>query len=384
MMQRLQHPNLVQGFGFQRSSSDPNKVYILMELAPLGSLNRVLQQCGRMSEIAARNYIRQGLLGLQYLHRNGVLHRDIKPSNMLLAADGTVKLADFGISILAGSGATQTNTLAGTPAYMSPDAICGRYSVASDIWAVGCSLLELVTGELPWSNLRLENSTQLIFHIATCGQPPTLPPTFTEATTVCRKFWSPTSGEQNPIGKPSGGPSLNGAMDDDEDTDDEPHTLSRKELLSDESNHFSPVDEEEGGVGAANGGRRGSARAEREVMISPQLASLLLQMLAVDPKERGNVPGLLSHDWFIVEESQLLPETCVNGLWGERELDRAHGHGAAGEGDGYQSGEEPTPSPSPTPAHSAQSGPPTNEDWNRFQGAHNHSATETFGAPEKE
>jgi serine/threonine protein kinase len=111
--------------------------------------------------------------GLAYLHAHRILHRDVKPANALIGADARIKLADFGISRLGLQHNTQT--ISGTPAYLSPDAINGRYSVASDIWALGCTVLELVTGQRPWAHLGLESSTQIIFAIGLNPTPYPLP-----------------------------------------------------------------------------------------------------------------------------------------------------------------------------------------------------------------
>jgi len=174
IMERLHHRNLVRGYGMQRDA-DSGRIHIIMELVPLGSLAKLIKEFGPVCEAAARTYTAQMLEGLKYLHSEGILHRDIKPANALIGADGSIKLADFGISRLGLS--HQTQTISGTPAYLSPDAINGRYSVASDLWALGCSVLELITGELPWAHLGLESSTQIIFAIATNPDPYPLPDT---------------------------------------------------------------------------------------------------------------------------------------------------------------------------------------------------------------
>jgi serine/threonine protein kinase len=172
IMERLHHPNVVRGYGLQRDP-EHGRVHIIMELVPLGSLQKLLHEFGPLSEAAARTYASQMLHGLRYLHSEGILHRDIKPANALIGADGCIKLADFGISRLGLQHKTQT--ISGTPAYMAPDAINGRYSVASDVWAFGCTVLELITGQQPWSHLGLDSGTQLIFAIAMRSEPHPIP-----------------------------------------------------------------------------------------------------------------------------------------------------------------------------------------------------------------
>jgi serine/threonine protein kinase len=175
LMQSITHPNVVRGFGLQ---VDSHNVYVLMELLKSGSLDQVLSDVGPLPEAAVRSYTIQVLDGLAYLHQKGILHRDIKPGNLLLSESGTVKLADFGISRLvsAQDSFVKSSSIAGTPAYLSPEAIQGRYSISSDLWAVGCTVLQLVAGRVPYSEKEFENSTQLIFYIYSTNSPPHIPP----------------------------------------------------------------------------------------------------------------------------------------------------------------------------------------------------------------
>jgi len=92
----------------------------------------------------------QVLQGLAYLHTKKTIHRDIKPSNILLSREGIVKLADFGVSgELVGSNA---GTFTGTSFYMAPERITGEtmYTIRSDVWSTGISLLELVQNRFPY------------------------------------------------------------------------------------------------------------------------------------------------------------------------------------------------------------------------------------------
>src|SRR5262249_22462847 len=90
-------------------------------------------------------------LGLDQAHRAGVVHRDLKPANILLARDGTPKIADFGVAKLTegGHGLTLSQALVGSPSYMSPEQAEGRAATvgpASDVWALGAVLYEMLTG----------------------------------------------------------------------------------------------------------------------------------------------------------------------------------------------------------------------------------------------
>jgi serine/threonine-protein kinase len=89
---------------------------------------------------------------LAYAHRQNVIHRDVKPSNMLLAADGTVKLMDFGISKVMETGDEARSEAKGTPQYMPPEQILGReIDGRTDLYALGISMFEISTAQRPFS-----------------------------------------------------------------------------------------------------------------------------------------------------------------------------------------------------------------------------------------
>lgn len=113
----------------------------------------------------------QVLQGLQYLHDQGVIHRDIKGANILTTKDGTVKLADFGVSTstLAG-GQDKEAQVVGTPYWMAPEIIqLSGASSASDIWSVGCTVIELQQGKPPYSHLA---AMPALFAIVNDDHPP--------------------------------------------------------------------------------------------------------------------------------------------------------------------------------------------------------------------
>ncbi len=123
----------------------------------------------RVADIAA-----QTAAGLAVAHGQRVVHRDIKPGNLLLAADGTVKIADFGIARFAGeasSALTGTGQVIGTSAYLAPERGLGRPAgPASDVYALGCVLYELLTGQPPFQG---DNAAAVVFqHIDAAPVPP--------------------------------------------------------------------------------------------------------------------------------------------------------------------------------------------------------------------
>nr|CAJ2470525.1 unnamed protein product [Leishmania braziliensis] len=163
VLTELSHPNIVRVVAFMVMKESAR---IYMEWIPSGSLQDVLRHHprGALRENVVRRYARDVVTGLTYLHSRGIIHRDVKPANMLLSSDGTVKLTDFGTSlVLNGNNRTlESNAITGTAAYMAPECVHGTYSSASDIWSFGCSLVQLLTGNAPWYNAEAGSSPEPI------------------------------------------------------------------------------------------------------------------------------------------------------------------------------------------------------------------------------
>lgn len=112
----------------------------------------------------------QVLQGLQYLHDQGVIHRDIKGANILTTKDGTVKLADFGVSTSTLTGPDKEAQVVGTPYWMAPEIIqLSGATSASDIWSVGCTVIELLQGRPPYHHLA---AMPALFAIVNDDHPP--------------------------------------------------------------------------------------------------------------------------------------------------------------------------------------------------------------------
>lgn len=110
----------------------------------------------------------QVLQGLQYLHDQGVIHRDIKGANILTTKEGLVKLADFGVATRAGG--LGDASVVGTPYWMAPEVIeLAGATTASDIWSVGCTVIELIDGKPPYHKL---SSMPALFRIVNDDHPP--------------------------------------------------------------------------------------------------------------------------------------------------------------------------------------------------------------------
>lgn len=150
LLKNLNHINIVKYHGFIQKMSN---LYIILEYAAKGSLKTLMSNRPRkcLTESETEIYIRQTLNGLAYLHDKGVIHRDIKAANLLLDANNIVKLADFGVSTKVNNSAM---TLAGSLNWMAPEIITNKgASTLSDIWSLGATVVELLTGKPPYHNL---------------------------------------------------------------------------------------------------------------------------------------------------------------------------------------------------------------------------------------
>ena len=99
-------------------------MFLLLEYCPCGDLGKVLEKQRRLTEDVARIYACEIILGLEYLHENGVLYRDLKPDNLLMSPAGHIKLADFGLSKMNVDESYTSNSFCGTHAYLAPEIVC--------------------------------------------------------------------------------------------------------------------------------------------------------------------------------------------------------------------------------------------------------------------
>jgi tRNA A-37 threonylcarbamoyl transferase component Bud32 len=154
---RLKHPNVVTVHDFGVCEDDV--VYLVMELVEGENLRTMIKEGGPMTTAAAAAIVRQVCAALTEAHRQNVIHRDIKPANIAVetTADGLrVKVLDFGIASLRGGTMmtfTQTGTVLGTPAYMSPEQCLGEdLDSRSDIYSLGVVLFEMLSGVVPFNS----------------------------------------------------------------------------------------------------------------------------------------------------------------------------------------------------------------------------------------
>ncbi|MDO0911261.1 protein kinase [Streptomyces sp. DT2A-34] len=149
---RLNHPHVVSIYDF---GSHDGQLYLVMELVDGWSLAQERSLRGVLKAHETARIGAQMAAGLAAAHRQGVIHRDIKPANVMLTADRAVKIADFGIARFADDAAstlTATGAILGTSAYLAPERALGRPAQpASDMYALGCVLYELLTGQPPFT-----------------------------------------------------------------------------------------------------------------------------------------------------------------------------------------------------------------------------------------
>jgi eukaryotic-like serine/threonine-protein kinase len=150
----LQHPNVVSIYDLGEVDGH---LYIAMEFVTGADLEALMQTHEPLSLQQKLDIIIDVLTGLTFAHKRGIVHRDIKPANIRIAEDGRAKLMDFGVAHLTSSQLTNTGASLGTPVYMSPEQITGgKATPATDIFAVGAVLYELLTGNKPFDATTLQ------------------------------------------------------------------------------------------------------------------------------------------------------------------------------------------------------------------------------------
>ena len=145
---RLAHPNIVNVFD---QGQDGPITFIVMEYLPGITLRELLQDFGALTPAQTVDIVRAVLQGLDAAHTAGIVHRDLKPENVLLADDGRIKIADFGLARASTHNTATSQALLGTIAYLSPELISrGEADLRSDIYALGIMMFEMLTGAQPY------------------------------------------------------------------------------------------------------------------------------------------------------------------------------------------------------------------------------------------
>jgi serine/threonine protein kinase len=184
---RLKHPNIVGLHGYFQ---DAKQVYLILEYLPGGELYKMIRkQGGHVDEATCMKYMRDIASAVAFMHARHVVHRDIKPENVLIGADGSLRLADFGWAAHCPPGHETRYTMCGTPEYLSPEMLRGgndsslsssssssssssaatsgtagdgdmkggAHTLSVDLWALGVLMFELVAGRTPFWERRRES-----------------------------------------------------------------------------------------------------------------------------------------------------------------------------------------------------------------------------------
>src|SRR5262249_46788875 len=143
----LNHPNIV---AILTAEKQENIFFIVMEYVPGETLETVIAREGRLDLARTLDYTCQICNALDHAHQQNIIHRDLRPGNVLATESGLRKVADFGTSRFIELAAHGT-TVIGSPPYMAPEQFHGKASFASDIYSLGVSMYQMLTGVLPYS-----------------------------------------------------------------------------------------------------------------------------------------------------------------------------------------------------------------------------------------
>jgi eukaryotic-like serine/threonine-protein kinase len=146
LLASLNHPNIVT---ILTAEKQENVFFIVMEFVPGETLETVIAREGALEVSRALDYTCQICNAVDHAHRHGVLHRDLRPANVLVAESGMVKVADFGTSRFLEIAAHGT-TVIGSPPYMAPEQFHGKAVFASDLYSLGVTMYQMMTGVLPY------------------------------------------------------------------------------------------------------------------------------------------------------------------------------------------------------------------------------------------
>ena len=165
MAASLSHPNLVNVFD---QGTDSQIIFLVMEFVPGINLRDALNDFGALTPDRALEILEPLTSGLAAAHSAGILHRDLKPENVFLSDNGTVKLGDFGLAREISSH-TQTGSVVGTAAYLSPELVLrGQADARSDIYSLGVMAFEMLTGKQPYDG---DQAVQIAYQHANSNIP---------------------------------------------------------------------------------------------------------------------------------------------------------------------------------------------------------------------
>jgi eukaryotic-like serine/threonine-protein kinase len=146
LLASLNHPNIVT---IVTAEKQQNVFFIVMEFVPGDTLESIIARDGALDLPLALDFTCQMCNAVDHAHRHGVLHRDLRPSNVMVTDNGMVKVADFGTSRFLEIAAHGT-TVIGSPQYMAPEQFQGKAVFASDIYSIGVTMYQMLTGTMPY------------------------------------------------------------------------------------------------------------------------------------------------------------------------------------------------------------------------------------------
>ncbi|XP_047336125.1 mitogen-activated protein kinase kinase kinase 18-like [Impatiens glandulifera] len=179
ILSNLTHPRIIGYIGHDTTVENHKFLYnLFLEFLPYGNLNdETLRHGGTMKDSLIALYTRQILDGLDHIHSIGIAHCDIKGQNILLGENGA-KIADFGCAKWVSYPPPPENVISGTPTFMAPEVAGGEeQGFPADIWALGCTIIEMATGGSPWSShhRHYRHPCSILYRIAFSGESPIIP-----------------------------------------------------------------------------------------------------------------------------------------------------------------------------------------------------------------
>ena len=153
-MKAINHPHICKLYDYFRTKKE---IYLVMEYAARGELFQHIVKQGRLREDEGKRFFVQIVSGVSYLHANNIVHRDIKPENLLLDADRTIRIVDFGLSTKCAPGQVLKHAC-GSPCYAAPEMLTregqkhGYVGHPVDIWSTGVTLFAMICGFLPFEH----------------------------------------------------------------------------------------------------------------------------------------------------------------------------------------------------------------------------------------
>ncbi|XP_059138529.1 ribosomal protein S6 kinase alpha-2-like isoform X2 [Physella acuta] len=188
MLTSMEHPRIVQYFGYYQTD---HIFSIFLRYMKMGSLYDYIRKQGAITESKIQLYTRQILDAVAFLHDNNIIHGDIKGKNILLEDEDNIRLTDFGISkILKDVTSTGTASI-GTYRWMAPEVVTAdpatqKYNKKVDIWSIGCTVVEMITGEDPYPQCKSE--ANICFTIGHKKEPPQ----YRNVSASCKNFLKKT------------------------------------------------------------------------------------------------------------------------------------------------------------------------------------------------